>query len=623
MTEIPILVSNDSITVGGYTEQVELKLSVGAKGDRGSRIFTSSVDPNTLPPDSEVFGGYTPTAGDIYLLRDTDILEVWEWLYANGEFTWVQTVSDVGGETYTPDPDITAIGNLTGTGILKRTGINTWALDSSSYLTQNQQITLSGDVGGSGTTAISTTLATVNSNVGSFGSATQVGTFTVDAKGRITAAGNTSIAIPQSAVTNLTTDLSNKAPLASPAFTGTPTFQSPSSQNSILVGNSFVQADGSFVANNNMNSLLYLITNGSGSFSAIRAWKANGTYASRTPISADSEILTMEARGWATNYRLASKITLKTGTGTLSDTSMPGAIDFYTTPDGSVTPLVRLTIDQNGLATFSNNVLNTGTGSKYIASQSTDNSGNAYISGANGYVSQIELRTSGTARWKIRKDAASESGSDAGSNFVIQSQGDDNTVRDRLGINRETGKTTLYGIGSTAGLEFGSSGNRIMRGTGSPESAVTAPIGSVWYQTDDATFTVLKWVKLSGTGNTGWYPHFEGRWKSYTPTITAFSGTFTSVSATSSYTQIGKIIHYRVVVTITTNGTAAGVLIGTLPVNSSTSNYPTGSGKSDTTNKALTMWISSATAFASQVYDGTYPGSNGAVLRYAITYEAA
>jgi hypothetical protein len=55
------------------------------------------------------------------------------------------------------------------------------------YLTGNQTITLSGDVSGSGATAITGTLATVNSNVGSFGSATQSLTATVDGKGRITA----------------------------------------------------------------------------------------------------------------------------------------------------------------------------------------------------------------------------------------------------------------------------------------------------------------------------------------------------------------------------------------------------------------------------------------------------
>lgn len=48
------------------------------------------------------------------------------------------------------------------------------------------------------------TLATVNSNVGSFGSATQVGTFTVNGKGLITAASNTSISIASSAVTDFT-----------------------------------------------------------------------------------------------------------------------------------------------------------------------------------------------------------------------------------------------------------------------------------------------------------------------------------------------------------------------------------------------------------------------------------
>ena len=66
------------------------------------------------------------------------------------------------------------------------------------------------------------TLATTGT-AGTYGSATAVPVITTDTKGRVTSVTNTNIAIPESAVTNLTTDLASKAPLASPALTGTPT----------------------------------------------------------------------------------------------------------------------------------------------------------------------------------------------------------------------------------------------------------------------------------------------------------------------------------------------------------------------------------------------------------------
>lgn len=64
----------------------------------------------------------------------------------------------------------------------------------------------------SGSASAGATLATVNSNVGSFGTASNVSTVTVNAKGLVTAASNTSIQIAESQVTNLVSDLAGKQP---------------------------------------------------------------------------------------------------------------------------------------------------------------------------------------------------------------------------------------------------------------------------------------------------------------------------------------------------------------------------------------------------------------------------
>jgi hypothetical protein len=60
------------------------------------------------------------------------------------------------------DADLDAIAALAGTsGFLKKTGANTWSLDTSTYLTANQTITITGDASGSGTTAITLTLSNI------------------------------------------------------------------------------------------------------------------------------------------------------------------------------------------------------------------------------------------------------------------------------------------------------------------------------------------------------------------------------------------------------------------------------------------------------------------------------
>lgn len=99
--------------------------------------------------------------------------------------------------------NLTAISATTGNvGLLRKTAANTWTLDTNSYLTNNQTITIGGDVFGSGTNAFNLTLSNTGVGAGAYGSASSVGTFQVDGKGRINAASSVSIAINALAVTS-------------------------------------------------------------------------------------------------------------------------------------------------------------------------------------------------------------------------------------------------------------------------------------------------------------------------------------------------------------------------------------------------------------------------------------
>lgn len=100
--------------------------------------------------------------------------------------TGTSPIISSGGAT--PAISLAGLSGFGSAGQLVRTnsGATGWEYFTPTYISGNESITLSGDVSGTGTTAITTTLATVNSNVGSF----TYTSLTVDAKGRITAASN-------------------------------------------------------------------------------------------------------------------------------------------------------------------------------------------------------------------------------------------------------------------------------------------------------------------------------------------------------------------------------------------------------------------------------------------------
>lgn len=131
---------------------------------------------------------------------------------ANGKVYKGATTTAGTGLTYSGNAlnvnttqNIAKLSNLTGNGFVKTgSGDGTLSIDTNTYLTGNQTITLSGDVSGSGATSIATTLATVNGNVGSFGGSTSIPNFTVNGKGLITAAGTNAVIAPAGTLTGTT-----------------------------------------------------------------------------------------------------------------------------------------------------------------------------------------------------------------------------------------------------------------------------------------------------------------------------------------------------------------------------------------------------------------------------------
>lgn len=110
----------------------------------------------------------------------------------------------------------------------------------------------------------------------------------------------------------------------------------------------------------------------------------------------------------------------------------------------------------------------------------------------------------------------------------------------------------------------------------------------------------------------------------WSPTVTASTGTITTATGSGRYKVFGKWTAYSAILTITTNGTGAGSILFTLPNTAqvSTNGFSIGSGRENVTSGSMVaVVLNTATQGKVFTYNNTYPGATGAIIYVSGVYE--
>lgn len=201
--------------------------------------------------------------------------------------------------------------------------------------TGDQTITLTGEVTGSGTGSFSTSLSNTSVTAGSYGSSTKVGTFTVDAKGRLTAASETAIAITAGQVSGLGTAALQATTYFAPATSGTSILSGNGSGgfSSVTVGSGLSFSGGTLSS-----------TAGGGSVTSVAVSAGTGISVTGSPITsagtitvtntAPDQVVTLTGAGTTTITGTYPSFTISSAdqyTGTVTSVTAQGSADISVT----------------------------------------------------------------------------------------------------------------------------------------------------------------------------------------------------------------------------------------------------------------------------------------------------
>ena len=165
---------NDGVNEGMYVYDGEKWMSLGTFLSELTGDVTGTIEGGTT---SAVYLATIGTSGTFAVVTVDEKGRVISGTSTQAWSSITSTPTTLSGYGITDsqplDPDLTAIASITATsGLLKKTGASTWTLDTSTYLTGNESIALSGDATGSGSTSISVTLNTVPISKGGTGATT-------------------------------------------------------------------------------------------------------------------------------------------------------------------------------------------------------------------------------------------------------------------------------------------------------------------------------------------------------------------------------------------------------------------------------------------------------------------
>jgi hypothetical protein len=146
----------------------------------------------------------------------------------------------------------------------------------------------------------------------------------------------------------------------------------------------------------------------------------------------------------------------------------------------------------------------------------------------------------------------------------------------------------------------------MMSGTGSPEGVVSAPVGSQWTDTA-ATTGAVKWIKASGTGNTGWVVEYGDTGRRNVVSLMTANATDTVGSVVLR--RVGALVSLQVVIANSATATSIELFAaGVVPSGFRPSEYVACGGGRDSASSApdSTLALTPGGASHYRVADGSW-----------------